>query len=187
MFIFGHHNIRISFEKSASFNGGITIGLLLSDAHFWCLICFLGLCRVMIEISLQNHLWYFGFQIDLGGVTTLRLGFAWIKNISRKRTIGFMQFCCWLLSFSVWPCIYITRCNIMYAEPKPINRFFPKILWSALSQTLMIWGRKFDMDIFVELGTKKYINPLRAKFFRGNIKHIFTFYVITPRWYDTGT
>ena len=34
----------------------------------------------MIEISLQNHLWYLGFQIDLGGVTTLRLGFAWIKK-----------------------------------------------------------------------------------------------------------
>ena len=32
-----------------------------------------------------------------------------------------------------------------------------------------------------------YINPLHAKFLRGNMKHIFTFYVITPHWYDTGT
>ena len=31
----------------------------------------------------------------------------------------------------------------------------------------------------------KYINPIRAKFFRGNIKHIFAFYVIRPHWYDT--
>ena len=29
-------------------------------------------------------------------------------------------------------------------------------------------------------------NPLRANFFRGNIKHIFTFYVIPPHWCDTG-
>ena len=29
------------------------------------------------------------------------------------------------------------------------------------------------------------VNPLRAKFFRGNIKDIFTFYVIPPHWYDT--
>ena len=28
------------------------------------------------------------------------------------------------------------------------------------------------------------INPLRAKFFRGNMKHIFTFYIIPPYWYD---
>ena len=28
-------------------------------------------------------------------------------------------------------------------------------------------------------------NFLRAKFFRGNIKYIFTFHVIPPRWYDT--
>ena len=34
--------------------------------------------------------------------------------------------------------------------------------------------------------SKAMINPLRAKFFRGNIKHIFTFYVIPPHWYDTG-
>ena len=32
----------------------------------------------------------------------------------------------------------------------------------------------------------KFLNPLRAKFFRGNIKHIFPFYVIPPHWYDTG-
>ena len=31
------------------------------------------------------------------------------------------------------------------------------------------------------------INPLGAKFFRGSIKHIFTFYVIPPHWYDIGT
>ena len=30
------------------------------------------------------------------------------------------------------------------------------------------------------------VNHLRAKLFRGNIKHIFTFYVIPPHWYDTG-
>ena len=29
-------------------------------------------------------------------------------------------------------------------------------------------------------------NPLRAKFFRGNIKYMFTFYVIPPHLYDTG-
>ena len=30
------------------------------------------------------------------------------------------------------------------------------------------------------------INSLRAKLFRGNIKHIFTFHVIPLHWYDTG-
>ena len=33
----------------------------------------------------------------------------------------------------------------------------------------------------------RYVKPLRAAFFRGNIKHIFTFYVIPPHWYDTGS
>ena len=31
-----------------------------------------------------------------------------------------------------------------------------------------------------------FINSLRAKLFRGNIKHIFTFHVIPLHWYDTG-
>ena len=30
------------------------------------------------------------------------------------------------------------------------------------------------------------LNPLRAKFFRGNIKHIFIFHVTPLHWYDTG-
>ena len=30
------------------------------------------------------------------------------------------------------------------------------------------------------------LNPLCAKCFRGNIKHIFTFHIIPPYWYDTG-
>ena len=30
------------------------------------------------------------------------------------------------------------------------------------------------------------VNPLRARFFRGNIKHICTFHVIPLHWYDTG-
>ena len=128
MFIFGHHNIRISFEMSASFNGGISIGLLLSGAHLWCLICFLGLCRVMMEFSLPNVvLWisdWFGWCHDIAP----RLRLDRKKTLSRKRTNVLCHFGCWLLSLSVWPCIYITRCNIMYAEPKPINRFVPKIL-----------------------------------------------------------
>ena len=32
----------------------------------------------------------------------------------------------------------------------------------------------------------QWVNPLHAKFFRGNIKHIFILYVIPPHWYDTG-
>ena len=31
------------------------------------------------------------------------------------------------------------------------------------------------------------ISPLHAKFFQREQKHAFTFYVITPHWYDTGT
>ena len=31
------------------------------------------------------------------------------------------------------------------------------------------------------------LTPYELNFFRGNIKHIFTFYVIPPHWYDTGT
>ena len=31
-----------------------------------------------------------------------------------------------------------------------------------------------------------FINPLRAKFFKGNKNNIFTFYVIPPHWHDTG-
>ena len=30
-------------------------------------------------------------------------------------------------------------------------------------------------------------NPLCANFFQREQKHVFTFYVITPHWYDTGT
>ena len=30
-------------------------------------------------------------------------------------------------------------------------------------------------------------NPLRAKFFKREHKHVFTFCVIPPHWYDTGT
>ena len=30
------------------------------------------------------------------------------------------------------------------------------------------------------------VNPLHAKYFRGSMKHIFTFHVILPHWYDTG-
>ena len=32
-----------------------------------------------------------------------------------------------------------------------------------------------------------HVNPLHAIFFQGEQKHVFTFYVIPPHWYDTGT
>ena len=43
----------------------------------------------------------------------------------------------------------------------------------------LMGGRPLDRS-------RTLFNPLRAKFFRGNIKHIFTFHVIPLHWYDTG-
>ena len=44
-----------------------------------------------------------------------------------------------------------------------------------LSEQVLDFGAKYH-----------YCNPLRAKFCWWNIKHIFTFYVIRPHWYDSG-
>ena len=41
-----------------------------------------------------------------------------------------------------------------------------------------------DLDLIVQ--TSIYINSLRANFLEGR-QHIFTFYIITPHCYDTGT
>ena len=45
------------------------------------------------------------------------------------------------------------------------------------------WFKQYIIYMYLCL---LHFNPLRAKFFRGNIKHIFTFYVIPPHGYDTG-
>ena len=47
-----------------------------------------------------------------------------------------------------------------------------------------IW--QFPGLCYQVLISKGDVNALCAKFFRGNIKHIFAFYVIPPHWYDTG-
>ena len=51
--------------------------------------------------------------------------------------------------------------------------------WEVIFYTLFVFICQ-DNDL-----SSVIVNPLRAKFFRENIKHIFTFYVITPHWYDT--
>ena len=61
----------------------------------------------------------------------------------------------------------------------------------------MAWRRSGDKPlsepIMVSLLTHicvtrpHWVNPLHAKFFRGNINIYFTFYVIPPHWYDTGS
>ena len=56
-----------------------------------------------------------------------------------------------------------------------------------------LWTLEHNQPCFSEVTPKgcitkaRRVNPLPAKFFRGSIKHIFTFYVIPPHWYDTGT
>ena len=49
--------------------------------------------------------------------------------------------------------------------------------WHRISTWAFAWMKAYGPRL----------NRLRAKCFRGNIKHIFTFYVIPPHWYDTGT
>ena len=51
------------------------------------------------------------------------------------------------------------------------------VYWSILKHVKASWAGLHKAEAF---------NPLRARFFRGKIKHIFTFHVIPPHWFDTG-
>ena len=75
----------------------------------------------------------------------------------------------------------------------PVTRkMFPfddVIMWKGENIIIMIilYNTAAILDCFTILyWSSLLINPLRAKFFRGNIKHIFTFSVFPPHWYDTG-
>ena len=57
--------------------------------------------------------------------------------------------------------------------------------WHVLT-TAAIWCGH-DLVARMWMGLGQGINPLRAKFFQSEHKHVFTFYVIPPHWYDTGT
>ena len=50
----------------------------------------------------------------------------------------------------------------------------------------MTWISNHIHSILLDVITYPCLNPLHAKLFRGNLKHIFTFFVIPPHWYDTG-
>ena len=50
----------------------------------------------------------------------------------------------------------------------------------------LCWTMLWWQQTMLLLALVKVLNPLRAKFLRGNTKHIFTFYVIPPHGYDTG-
>ena len=60
------------------------------------------------------------------------------------------------------------------------------LILSPISEICM----KLITDIWWTIISKgwnnKELNPLCAKFFTGNIKHIFTFHVIPLHWYNTG-
>ena len=68
------------------------------------------------------------------------------------------------------------------------------LLWTNFSETQIktpscsfkkMHLKLLSAKMAATLSMGRWVNPLRAKFFRGNIKHIFTFYVIPPHWYDT--
>ena len=69
-----------------------------------------------------------------------------------------------------------------------VTKYFNFLLWNRCA-----W-RSFHTTYQIFLGERipwtdllmwiLLLNPLRA-FFRGNIKHTFTFYFIPPHWYDT--
>ena len=49
---------------------------------------------------------------------------------------------------------------------------------------------RYGMDLIVAEcsgSSMRRVNPLHAKFLQREQKHIFTFYVIPPRWHDTGS
>ena len=51
------------------------------------------------------------------------------------------------------------------------------------------WGWTYEFNlcaVYIFLSHQLCFNPFVAKIFGGNIKHIFTFYLIPPHWYDTG-
>ena len=54
------------------------------------------------------------------------------------------------------------------------------------TQRLRQNGQHFSDDIFKCIFNETHFNPLHAKFFRGNIKHVFTCHVIPLHWFDTG-
>ena len=95
--------------------------------------------------------------------------------------------------------LYMYHLNVAYATHICVNigstLAAPRLYQCKLIITGVLWhtsdgnytrtrGLHFKQHSHIFLGYR--VNPLRAKFFRGNIKHIFTFHVIPLYWYDTG-
>ena len=130
--------------------------------------------EVCMNKRLSKQSWGWWFEMPLGSLwrhinvfhiphsyllQSLELPWAWIIFI----TAGF-----WLFLHNVWDLLKFSTIEI---RAWMINDIHMKMLCNYLS---------------VPLFQTKYINSLHAKFFRGNINHIFTFHVIPPHWYDTG-
>ena len=71
------------------------------------------------------------------------------------------------------------------------------IRWNPRFPTTGYWNDhindilKFDIHLSCswdinQISVIRQLNPLCAKFFRGNKKHTFIYHVILPRWHDTG-
>ena len=73
-----------------------------------------------------------------------------------------------------WHCyIFVTPYVKMQPFCSGLNVLYAQVFSSLAHYTSAKW-------------VPRYLNPLRAIFFRGNIKHIFIFHVIRLHWYGTG-
>ena len=86
-----------------------------------------------------------------------------------------------------WESQLVTGDTLMTHEPghQQLPGCYRNNSWSLVTQVKPV---RESQRLFQEsnIGFIMILNPVCAKFFRGNIKHICTFYVIPPHWYDTG-
>ena len=60
------------------------------------------------------------------------------------------------------------------------------VMWKVFPWHHIVMWKVIMMPTLSSVATLAHLNPLCAKLFRGNIKHIFTFHVIPLHWYDSG-
>ena len=83
---------------------------------------------------------------------------------------------------------------LLYLAGDPAKRWG---CWCTDSEVPVWWEQPWMWDQWTtpagldwvpgQFGVSWPLNPLRAKFFQREHKHAFTFCVIPPHWYDTGT
>ena len=104
-----------------------------------------------------------------------------ISDISRTKFQNLLVSSCICLCPIYWSQVLSRewRCSWSSADRRCSN-----CIW-VINNLIAYWGATYikDLTVFVFI---IILNPLRAKFFRGNIKHIFIFHVTPLHWYDTG-